>query len=719
MAKDTRMVQRLHPRLRVIENGSGPVNACRSKLSTQVATSGGADFPIDELEDGISVTAMQNSIQVISTPGSAGSHILSTTGLSSRKKLAKSPTANASYVNVVIDVVASDGQDDDAATRVAIERVKRLCEEALDGRVAPAASSQVVVRRNQVSATVPVSFLDQLDTDKDVAFVSNTESLKLDVPLAAAAADTSDRKIGEKEIHQEGADVIIGIIDVGGFDFAHPDFLDSNGNTRFARIWDQGGEFRASPLRFGYGSEFTDTHLNAALAASATDTGLPATLLERQSQRSRSSHATHVASIAAGNSGICPKAEIVGVLIDVPVAESDFERRRNTFSDSSRILHAVEYLMDFAKERKKPISINISLGTNGGAHDGLSSTNRWLDNALALPGRSITLAAGNAGQEGPSHDEDMGWILGRIHASGRIVSRGLSTELEWVVVGNGIADVSENELEIWYSPQDRFQVELLPPGESKWIAVRPQEFVENRRLRDGTMISIYNELFHPSNGENYIAIYLSPHLQPGEIRGVRAGIWRVRLTGEEVRNGNFHCWIERDDPHEFGVHNGQRIFRFPSFFSSLSNIDSHSVSSLACGRATITVSNYDHSKNKINITSSQGPTRDDRMKPDVAAPGTNIVAANGFADEDEPSWVSMSGTSMASPYVAGVIGLMMNAAKAPINSLQCLGILQRTAKPLPGGTYEWVNDAGFGRIDPEAAIAETEKFSSRSDITGE
>ena len=57
--------------------------------------------------------------------------------------------------------------------------------------------------------------------------------------------------------------VLIGIVDVGGFDFAHPDFLDEEG-TRFVRIWDQGGEgTRPSPATapFDYGAEFTKAHL--------------------------------------------------------------------------------------------------------------------------------------------------------------------------------------------------------------------------------------------------------------------------------------------------------------------------------------------------------------------------------------------------------------------------------------------------------------------------
>ena len=49
----------------------------------------------------------------------------------------------------------------------------------------------------------------------------------------------------------EGAgDVLVGIIDVDGFDFAHPDFL-AGGETRFVAIWDQGARHGPAP-RFGY-----------------------------------------------------------------------------------------------------------------------------------------------------------------------------------------------------------------------------------------------------------------------------------------------------------------------------------------------------------------------------------------------------------------------------------------------------------------------------------
>jgi subtilisin family serine protease len=116
------------------------------------------------------------------------------------------------------------------------------------------------------------------------------------------------------------------------------------------------------------------------------------------------------------------------------------------------------------------------------------------------------------------------------------------------------------------------------------------------------------------------------------------------------------------------------------------------------------VANLDAEARRIAITSSQGPTRDGREKPDIAAPGSNIVAANGFAGPKEP-WVAMSGTSMAAPYVAGLVGLMLAVDKT-LTAAQIGGILRRTARPLPGADFRWRDDAGGGAVDPDRCVTE-------------
>jgi subtilisin family serine protease len=568
----------------------------------------------------------------------------------------------------------------------------------------------------------PLDEIPALARQPGVTYVEIAETLKMPVvtagdpePVAPAA---SERRFGSAAQHKFGEDILIGIIDVQGFDFGHEDFLDANGKTRFVRIWDQGGGAQPSPRdrdrffddQFEYGAEFHDTDLNRALAA-APQLGIPATDIEAQSQRTEGSHATHVASIAAGNRGVCRRARIAGVLVSLPEPDHD---KRLSFYDSSRLADAVDYLLRLGQKLNLPVSINVSLGTNGHSHDGSAAVTRWIDAALATPGRAVTVAAGNSGQEKGESEDDLGWIMGRIHASGAFPAALLQQDLEWVVVGNGIMDLSENEMEIWYSAQDRFAVEIKPPG-MDWIGpIEPREFIQNRMLGDGTMLSVYNEVFHPANGLNYISVYLSPFLQPPQVIGITAGTWIVRLHSLEVRDGRYHAWIERDDPQRLGRVGAREAWSFPSFFAERTLVDDTTVSSLGCGNRVITVANLDAVRNQINISSSQGPTRDGREKPDIAAAGTNIVAAKGFAG-DPTAWLSQSGTSMASPLVAGVVGLML-AIEPKLTAAQVESIIRRTAKPLPGDSFKWSNSAGFGVLDPEACLAETSRINVRKDL---
>ena len=150
-------------------------------------------------------------------------------------------------------------------------------------------------------------------------------------------------------------------------------------------------------MSFDYGAELLQDDMNAAIAAAA-ERGLPATELEPQSNMSAGSHGTHVASIAAGNRGVCRKAEIVAVLISIP---DDDLSRRNSFYDSTRLAHAVDYLLAVADDLKRPISINISLGTNGHAHDDSAPINRWIDASLTRPGRFVCVAAETPDKSAP------------------------------------------------------------------------------------------------------------------------------------------------------------------------------------------------------------------------------------------------------------------------------------------------------------------------------
>ena len=281
------------------------------------------------------------------------------------------PKAASAYVNVLIELQPERSGTPAEEQAAAVTRLNETLERAVPQIERSAVAAGISRRRNFVAATVPISLLDELERDPAVSFVHAAEPLKLDAPPTGPARTAVKKAIGNPSTHGRGKGVLIGIIDVGGFDFAHPDFLDDKGETRFVAIWDQHSGRRSPPTArgFDYGSEFTKAHMDGAIAASAK-LGVPATLLEQQSQTSGSmgrtlraslpataacvrtpspgSHGTHVASIAAGNTGVCPEASIAGVLIDVPLPDDPVEKRRTTFSDTSRIIHAVEYLLAVA-----------------------------------------------------------------------------------------------------------------------------------------------------------------------------------------------------------------------------------------------------------------------------------------------------------------------------------------------------------------------------------
>jgi len=680
-------LHKLDPRLRMIANGDEIVNTLRAEQAPDVTV---------QTQELIDIPTVRNRRE----------RILARDQLTAfeRHKLQETPD------DIAVNVFVQLKEDQESLPAILHEpELRGLRQRFIHAirRQEQKMRHQAVRRGNQLAVQIPLGKLQDLLHDPGVISVERSEQIRFSPPINVETTFDSPgdvRRVPNAPAHQ--GKILVGIVDVGGFDFSHPDFLSGDGETRFMRIWDQGGDTRPAPAPFGYGSEITREQMNAALRAEDDPAfGIPAYELEPQSQMMVGSHGTHVASIAAGNQGVCPQAYLAGVLIHIPQGDRD---RRRSFYDSTRIVHAVEYLYRLGDELSRqtsqpvPVSVNISLGTNGHAHDASSATSRWVDHALAAAGRSLCVAAGNAGQEAPAHPTDWGFVTGRIHTSGTLEAEGDRNELEWVVFGNSIIDLSENELEIWYSPRDHFAVQIKPPG-GDWLEVlEPGEFIQNRELPDGTFLSIYNEMYKPANGLNYIGIYLSPLYAREGIVGVKAGTWRVRLIGRDVRDGDYHAWIERDDPQPLGDLGDREAWFFPSFFSQDTNVDNSSVSSLACGRSVISVANLDPAAGSIHITSSQGPTRDGREKPEIAAPGTGINAAKGF--DPQQRWISMTGTSMASPYVAGVAGLML-AANPELTASQIGGILRRTARPL-GEDFTWRDDSGFGRIDPQACLNE-------------
>ena len=90
-----------------------------------------------------------------------------------------------------------------------------------------------------------------------------------------------------------------------------------------------------------------------------------------------------------------------------------------------------------------------------------------------------------------------------------------------------------------------------------------------------------------------------------------------------------------------------------------------------------------------------------------------MVGTSGRNDERcEPVTARIRIVPALANVMLSLIGLML-AAQPNLTAAQINGIIKATARPLPGGSYAWKNDCGFGVIDPEACIREARIVETR------
>ncbi|MFF4981640.1 S8 family serine peptidase [Streptomyces sp. NPDC001046] len=124
--------------------------------------------------------------------------------------------------------------------------------------------------------------------------------------------------------------------------------------------------------------------------------------------------------------------------------------------------------------------------------------------------------------------------------------------------------------------------------------------------------------------------------------------------------------------------------------------------------AALTVGAVDD-KDKLADFSSRGPGMDGALKPDVTAPGVDITAASakgnqiaGEVGEKPAGYMSISGTSMATPHVAGAAAILKQQ-HPQWKYAELKGALTASTK---GGTYTPFQQ-GSGRIQVDKAIKQS------------
>jgi subtilisin family serine protease len=336
----------------------------------------------------------------------------------------------------------------------------------------------------------------------------------------------------------------------------------------------------------------------------------------------------------------------------------------------------------------------MSLGHHLGPHDGTLPEER-LHRQLIGPGRIIVVAAGNQQAD-------------RIHFGGQFHPGIVETVPFEVLVRK---DKASAIITAWYSRDDEFEGSLITPtGQAL-----PLPWIDKADVYSsaGLELDIARQQYVWTNAIK-VQIALSFDLRkmlPQVLTG-----WRLRLECKLATVGRVDAWFNNGGVGRFNDHalvEGARTVAMP-----------------ATGPASIAVASYVSAAHwnsdagdqrdigavvgRASRFSGNGPTRDGRQKPDLAAPGEYVTAAlaEGSAMEMHADRVlkgrrllTIEGTSMATPVVTGVVALMLQR-RSTLTTEAALEALKASARhDAHTGQEGWSPDYGFGKIDAAEALS--------------
>lgn len=414
-----------------------------------------------------------------------------------------------------------------------------------------------------------------------------------------------------------GQGVLIGIIDTG-VDYTNAILQYADNTTRILSIWDQTIVSDNPPEGRMYGTEYTREQINEALQSEDPLSIVPST--------DDNGHGTMLAGISGGNQ--VPESGFFGVAPDVEFAvvklkpAKQFLREFFYISDNAvcfqetDIYQAVDYMHRLSSRLGRPMVICIALGSSQGAHDGLGTLSTYVSGISAAPRMGVVIAAGNEGNE-------------RRHYSGRVNP---TTGYDTVEL-----NVGENEagfsMEIWGSIPDMYSIDILTPsGEYiPRIAAGRDEHRVITFIFEETIIYVDYQILEAQSGQQLILLRFENPSQ---------GIWRFNVYERGGLNLGFNIWLPMN---EF-ISDSTYFIRSDPYTTILT---------LGNALNPLTVTAYNDVDSSLYQNSSRGYTRTNRIKPEVAAPGVNVIGPTL-----DGGFTTYTGTSVSAAHTAGIAALI-------------------------------------------------------------
>lgn len=512
---------------------------------------------------------------------------------------------------------------------------------------------------------------------KCVAFGERSDA-KMDVARRITFVDEINQgyEIGGNMMSFTGAGVVTGLYDTG-LDPNHAAFRNADGSSRVKALF----------VARGYGD------------ATVTSYTTPEAIANFKTDDETESHGTHVAGIMAGSRNVKGRyAQTVSGQTtrtegDIPyygvAYNSDLVIGCGDFYDAS-ILAGAAAVVNHAKQLGQPAVLNLSLGGNTGSHDPNSQTAILLD-GLAEDAM-ICVAAGNEGESPMAIQKNFSRMSGL--NLNTFMTGATSDALPMVY-----------SAEFWSGNATQFECSLVIYDKLDQKIVSSQKVTGNETYTASNweaLGDVFTGSVSVSSGidrqTNRFYVVMNNTLQ---YKGSSTKVFGVNITGKAGEKCYAYINTYMNAAQEV-------FFTSQNITGYIGGTPDGSINGFGCGKKVLSVGSYTSRTSApyigngnytgsgtigaISSFSSYGELADGRQLPDICAPGQQIVSSisqyyynkqklgervNALSTEFDhtSAYYPFQGTSMATPFAAGVVALMLEA-NPDLTSDEILDILR-------------------------------------------
>lgn len=557
-----------------------------------------------------------------------------------------------------------------------------------------------------VTAQVPVAILDKVSRIAGVSNVEVSSKMELCTDSTMRATHTIQVLNGMANnlpANYDGTGVIVGIIDVG-FDYRHLAFrcAEDTSKCRIVRVYDTND-------KTGHKVRYKQSVLSGSVFIDDEVLGLT-------TDEEEATHGSHTASIAAGThvngyGGMAPGADIVLCAVS----------EMGTSLSAVEVANCVRYIDCYADSVHKPFVVSVSVSTTDGPHDGRDYLSKAISQIVG-PGKIFVIAAGNNGSN-PTYAQGHSSPTEPFHFMFK-QKEGTGYDSTYLY-RNFVADIwMRNDFTRF---DYKFHIIDLTTHQIVWESIEDVKSIDvdvseiaNYYAKPSGQSSCYlkGTVGTSSDGKKYHVTVQARNLQSKEYTlsangKVKYSRYAIGVTITPRKETYFDAWVSNDNA-RFAQYtdavttmDGDVVTNYYTPSSSDCSIGSYAVhDSIISAGAYAARNSYYSLKNDMiirnlvvhigEITSfssyaleGTGPTG--KALPTVCAPGYDVVAAGSrystygsnssytvMITDDGSPWCAMGGTSMASPTVAGIIALWLQADPS-LSVRQIKDIIAQTA----------------------------------------